>query len=176
MTDLILGVIEAAYTAETEPRDPTRARITKKGRVHRQDAKRITNWQAGRTDDGPATTVTVAQALEAKYHVMEVFVSHHMEEITGAMVNSLENALSSIYEGAPPPTDPLQGASDEIAGAFRHFLMSSEIESYGIPGVPTKAALEGKSARFKSGNAGGPRPSFVDTSLYELSARCWFTS
>lgn len=174
MPDLIIGVVEVAYTAETEPRNPTRARITKKGRVHRQDAKRIQRWQEGKTDDVPATTVTVAQALEEKYHVIGEFVDHHKEDLANIMVNSLEGALENLYAGAPMPENPLAEAGDEIAGAFRQFLMSAEIESYGIPGVPTKAALERKSLRFKSGQASKQRPSFIDTSTYELSARAWF--
>lgn len=173
MPDLILGVVEVAYTAETEPRDPTRARKTKKGRIHRQDAKRIQAWQEGKTDDGPATTVTVAQALEEKYHVMGEFVEHHKDELGGIMVNSLEGALEDLYASGHVAQDPLAEAGSEIAAAFRHYLMSAEIESYGLPGVPTKAAIERKSSRFKKGE-GNARPSFIDTGAYELATRAWF--
>jgi hypothetical protein len=172
MPDLILGVVDVSYTDDVDPRDPTRARITKKGRVHVTDAQRIQRWMEGRSDDGPTTTAKVAQALEDKYQVMGHFYEALQDNIAGAVIHSLEGALEDLYAGAPVK-DPYAEVGQEIAAAFRQFLLQGEIESMGVEGVPTKASIERKSSRFKSGTSPGPRPSFIDTSLYELSMRAW---
>jgi len=166
MTDLIFAVIETAYGNDGKAPEP---RKTKLGRTHKGDAKRVAR-EAEHGASGPATTVTVAQALEAKYGVMATFYEQYADQITGALVHSIEGALEDIYAGSPN-VDPFAEAGQEIMEGFRHFLMSGEIETLGIPGVPTKAAQERKSSRFKSGKNPNERPSFVDTSLYENSFR-----
>lgn len=169
---LNLGVISVPYTNETDERDHVRSRMTKKGRVHRQDAKRIQNYMEGKTDDAPPTTVSVAQALEDRYGVMAAFATEYEDEIVDALVHSAEGALEDIFAGSPV-TDPFAEAGQEIAEGFRYFLMSGEIETMGIEGVPTKAAQERKSARFKKGEGPNERPSFVSTGTYEAAFRAW---
>lgn len=172
MAELNLGVIDVPYTNETGPRDPFRARITKKGRVHRSSAKRIQNWMEGKTNDEPDTTVTVARALEDKYHVMQVFYDQYEDEIAAAVIHGLEGALEDLYAGAPV-RNPYAEVDEEISQGFRQWLLQGEIETLGLEGVPTKAALERRSARFKSGVGPSERPSFIDTGTYELAFRAW---
>jgi hypothetical protein len=47
------------------------------------------------------------------------------------------------------------------------------MDTLGIPGVPTLAAQEGRSSRFKKGKGKGPRKSFIDTGLYVGSFKSW---
>jgi hypothetical protein len=133
-----------------------------------------------------ATTGMVAEILEDKYHVMEVFFESRVDEVIGALERSIQGAIDALDMGAPVENiDPFGGATGEIEAAFRHFLDSKEMESLGIPGVPTQAALDGVSHRFKNprykNTKGGkkvkraPRPSFIDTGLYEASMKAWFT-
>jgi hypothetical protein len=132
------------------------------------------------------TTGDVAEILEDKYHVMEVFFELRRQDVAAALERSIQGALDQLDMNVPVENiNPFSGASGEIEAAFRHFLDSKEIESLGIPGVPTQAALDGVSHRFKNPRykktKGGkkvkraPRPSFIDTGLYEASMKAWFT-
>ena len=173
MPELLLGVIEVPY--ENEGIRPP-ARITKKGHVHRGTAKRLLR-EAERTGlqpqtGEPNTTLTVAKALEAKYHVMQVFYDHHEDDIAKALVHGLEGAIEDLYAGAPMH-DPFAEINEEVTQGFRQWLLQGEIETLGVEGVPTKASIERRSSRFKSGVGPSERPSFVDTGAYELAFRAW---
>lgn len=121
------------------------------------------------------TTGDVAEWLENKYHIFEVFFESHGQEIADALAQSLADQIADIAAGAPVPSDPLQDAEQSIEASFKKFLSSQEIEGFGIPGVPTKAALKGVNHRFKHPYAkGNPRrPSFIDSGLYQASFRIW---
>jgi hypothetical protein len=70
--------------------------------------------------------------------------------------------------------NPLGQATSKIERRFKEFLTNKEMD--GQPGVPTKAALAGRSKRFKRAYAKRPsRPSFVDTGLYRGAFKSWFT-
>jgi hypothetical protein len=72
-----------------------------------------------------------------------------------------------------PVVDPYASAGQNIENAFRQFLSLKEMDKLGVPGVPTQAALEGRSKRFKSGKGPAPRPSFIDTGQYQSTFRAW---
>lgn len=118
------------------------------------------------------TTAMVANFLEAKYHVMETYVTVHQADIFRALNNSIEGALEDLFSGAPM-RDPFQDATAEITSGFRLFLSTGEMERMGVAGVPTEASIKRRSLRFKKKQTNGYRPSFIDTSTYELSFRCW---
>ena len=124
---------------------------------------------------GGVTTGDVAGFLENRYHIMELFWETHHQEITDLLTESVAGHLENLLAGAPMLVEnPFMGGSEGIENLFRKFLSDREVENLGIPGVPTKAALEGVSARFKSGyNPKGRRPSFIDTGLYEAAFRAW---
>lgn len=155
MPDLNLGVIDVAY----DNGGVTHSRPNKTGRSKTTSAE-------------PTTTVAVANFLEAKYHVLQVFYDHYEGEIGKAVIHSLEGALEDLYAGAPI-RDPFGEAGQEIEQGFRQFLLTGEIESLGLEGVPTQAAIERRSGRFKSGVGPAQRPSFVNTATYELAFRSW---
>lgn len=124
--------------------------------------------------EGSMTTGDVADILEDKYHPMEVFFELHSEDIGEQYLESMQDALDNIHMGAPATLDLTGDATAFIEDRFKQFLTNKEMESLGIPGVPTKAALEGHSKRFKQPyKKRNPRPSFIDTGLYQASFKAW---
>jgi hypothetical protein len=119
------------------------------------------------------TTAKVAQWLEDRYHIMELFYEENVDMINEAIHNSLVSVLRNLHAGSPASnTVGLGDATETIQQRFREFITLQEVELLGIPGVPTRRALEGRSLRFK--NKRGPRrPSFYDTGLYIQSFRVW---
>ena len=118
------------------------------------------------------TTGGVAQLLEDEYGVMDGFVFLHQPEIAEDLAESVASALENMMAGAPPGLDPMGDAMGDIEKRFRQYLDNEEIVYTGATGVPTKAALSGKSKRFKR-SRGPRRPSFIDTGLYEASFKAW---
>lgn len=145
MTDLVLGVVDVPYSD---------------GNVKSEKSS------------SPTTTVDVAQILEEKYGIMQAFYDAHKVDITQSLVNSAEGALEDIFTGGQV-VDPFAEAGQFVQSEFRTFLMTAEIESMGVPGVPTQASIKRRSLRFKNKVASGPRPSFIDTGTYEMSMRAW---
>lgn len=121
------------------------------------------------------TTGDVAEILESKYKVMEHFATAHEADIAGDLENSLEGELENLLLGAPRSGDPFAAACSAIDDRFRKFLSQKEMDRMGVPGVPTAASLAGYSKRFKQKQkkSRGPRPSFIDTSLYSNSFHSW---
>jgi hypothetical protein len=122
--------------------------------------------------DGTQTTGDVAEILEDKYHVMQVFYEQHKEDVAADLESSLSGQLENMMAGSPPPNKPFGSAESAIEDRFRRFLSEAEMDKLGYPGVPTAAALAGVSHRLKI-KKGSPRPSFIDTGLYESSMVCW---
>ena len=125
--------------------------------------------------DAPGKTIAdVAEILEDKYHIMELFFEIHADDIARAMESSLAGAFENQLAGgtAAPSFD---AAASEIESMFRRFLSEREIEGLGDPGVPTEAALAGinHSLRHPYAKANARRPSFVDTDLYKTSFAAW---
>jgi hypothetical protein len=118
------------------------------------------------------TTADVARWLEDKYHIMEVFYEEHKGMVTAALEAASIGTLEAIHTGAPLDFSIFAEGAGAIEERLRKFITSQEIEEVGIPGVPTMAALEGVSHRFKS-RKGNRRPSFVDTGLYVKSLKVW---
>ena len=154
MKYLVMGVVDVPY--ENEGITPKRK--TKRGE--------------GSSRGAPTTTVDVATILEEKYSVMQTFYDARKQDITASLVSSAEGALEDLFAGGHP-TDPFAETGQFVQSEFRTFLMSAEIESLGIPGVPTKAAQNRRSLRFKAKVGPSERPSFIDTGTYELSMRSW---
>lgn len=117
------------------------------------------------------TTGDVAEILEDKYHVMEVFYEVHKDDIAKDLEKSVEGALETIMMSGPSDVDPFGDATSKIDERFTDFLTNREMEKLGYPGVPTQAALDGVNHRLKHPYAAKNkrRPSFVDTGLYLAS-------
>ncbi len=125
---------------------------------------------------GTQTTGDVAGWLETRYHVMEIFVEVKREDIAADIEGALQGALESVLMGAGSfnVVDPSGAAMSAIEDRFKTFLSMKEIESVGVPGVPTMAAQRGVNHRLKHPyRRRAARPSFVDTALYQASFKSW---
>lgn len=119
------------------------------------------------------TTGEVAEILEKKYRVMEGFYELNAQEISDNIAVSLNNALESVALGANPLNiNPFAEATSKIETRFKQFLEREELAKLGRSGVPTLAAMKGYSSRLKK-RRGSPRPSFIDTGLYEQTFKAW---
>jgi hypothetical protein len=127
-------------------------------------------------DEGTSTTGDVAEILEARYHIMELFVeTKGVDAISKAFEESAQAALEDLLSGVSAASISLTAAAEQdLEAEFRKFIDQKSLD-YVVPGVPTKASLDGVNHRFKHATAkGNPvRPSFKDTGLYEASFKAW---
>lgn len=159
---LHLGVIDIPYS-EPPAAGP---KPTKRPR------KRPRKSQAAKY--GNITTGDVAEILEARYHVMELFWELHKNEVAEDLEGSIAGALETFLMGGPIDIDPVGSASSKIEDRFKQMLATKELDSLGYPGIPTMAAQRGVSHRFKRPYVRrAARPSFIDTGLYQSSMKAW---
>jgi len=161
-----LGFEEFAYdvrhTAQSPLSTRTRARLAKK-----QSAQQLA-YGAGET------TTSVAARLEADYEVVETF--YEQPNIQDYIVNLLEDALYDITEVVmdtdQPPIVPIPIKNiNKIEDRFRRALARKEIKG---PGIPTGTAEAGVSHLYTDPyKKRAPRPSFIDTGMYQQSFRAW---
>ena len=129
-------------------------------------------------DSEGKSTGDVAELLEEKYHIFETFFDVNELAVADMITEGMQGQLEDLLAGAPPERDPFAAGCAAVETRFRQFLEREEMAQTATPGVPTKAALRRRSLRFKAkvnpDEAG--RPSFIDTGLYEASARVWVTA
>lgn len=162
MITLVLGVVDIPYVAnETLPKQRGRVRKhTNAPRVHHADT---------------VTTGDVATWLENRYHVMEVFFQENAQTIADDLASGMAGYMEDQLMGAPArnPGDLFAGVASSIDASFRDFLSLKKMDTLGIPGIPTHAAETGVNHRLKK-RRGAPRPSFIDTGLYQNSFKAEF--
>ena len=123
---------------------------------------------------GTQTTGDVAGWLEDRYHVMEHFWNLHADDVVQALEGSLQGAIDNLLMGAPMSVSAFGQAETAIEDRFKRMLAERELDVLGFPGIPTGAAQRGVSHRHKRPNVRrGPRPSFIDTGLYQASFKAW---
>lgn len=132
--------------------------------------------------DDEATTYEVAKKLEARYHVMGVFVDKDYDVIQQIVVDSFLDEIDNMKMGKPKPTI-MDRTFGRIEERFRDFLDMDEWQQ--ITGETIMAARLGLTSRKKGGDLlpmdgfmpsaemNGPRPAFIDTGLYQSSFRAW---
>lgn len=157
---LHLGVNDIGYSAT--PSAPRKVAKARKGKANKP--RKAKGGQSGAQSTGE-----VAEILEAKYGILATFVERYGQNIADAFANSAAGALESVMMGTPV-NDPYAGATTEIEESMKLFLDLEEMN--GSPGVPTKAALDGVNHRLKI-KKGAPRPSFIDTGLFQSQLRAW---
>lgn len=162
---LHFGVIDIPY-ANSQPEKTRRVGV----RVR----KGVAPEQFSAPASGAETTGDVAQWLEDKYHVMEVFYEEIGQELMAkALEHSLQGAIIDLGLGRPPDMlKPFLAAEDEVRAAFQFFIEQKEMDGV-VGGVPTKAALAGVNHRLKHpyAKSNPARPSFDDTGTYMQSFR-----
>jgi len=166
MLTLHLGVIDIPYV---EPPDEPK-KIGKAGRRPRPHKAHAAKY-------GNITTGDVAGWLETRYHVMELFWELHQNEVADDFANAVSGALETFMMGGPANLDVMGSVGSKIEDGFKQMLSGRELDSLGYPGIPTAAAMAGKSSRFKRGYTKNrtPRPSFIDSGLYQASFKAWIT-
>lgn len=133
-------------------------------------------------------TYSTAVKLEEKYSLFSAFAEVNSDKISKGIEDSIGGAIETMMQGGEVK-DPFAAATSQIDQDFRDFLSNKDIEKLSIAGVPTKAALEGKSLRFKNkGTAAGHvkgkrygvktvygprRPSFIYSGILQASFKSW---
>ena len=117
------------------------------------------------------TTYGVGMILEEEYGLFSRFAESHEQDIANYLAEGVKGALETLMMGGVVG-DPFAAGTAEIDQEFRHFLDTEEMAQLGVPGVPTKAALMGKSIRLKQ-KRGAPRPSFIDSGVLQDSFKSW---
>jgi hypothetical protein len=162
---LHLGVDDIPYVEA--PSGPRRMAKSRPGKQKKRPSRSVARGSE-------QTTGEVASILEAKYNLMRTFFETQEEAIAEVFAQSMANSLDQLLASPGAiAVDPFGSAMSKVEAMFKHWLSSGEAERVGIPGTPTKAALKRRSLRFKSKKADGPRPSFIDTALFEGSFRSW---
>ena len=128
--------------------------------------------RGAKVKSGQQTTGDVAQWLENKYGVMEVFSDAHLDDMAEALEDGLAGHLETALTRGQSGDLDLSSATEKIDQMFRDFLSNKEMDTLGVAGVPTQAALAGVNHRLGA-NRGGPRPSFIDTGLYQSAFKSW---
>lgn len=173
MGDLVIlnfGVVDLPYSSDYIPAAPKRVSVRRTRHGGKWSAPRSAETSSGVNK----TTGEVAQILEDKYHIMEIFFNLHSAFIGDEIAESYAEAVESLLMGGPGTINPSAAAMSSINDDFNKFLALREMDGLGYPGVPTQAALRGVSHRFAHPYARRPsRPSFVDTGLYRGSFRAW---
>lgn len=159
---LHLGVIDVHYT-EGEPVAKYRQRLSR---------SRKSIQPIRRSNSGEMTTGDVADILEQKYQLFTAFYEHHEEEIADQLASDFSDSLDGILAGAPIGQNVFGAFEQNLGVMFRKAIETREFDTYGIPGVPTKASLRGVNHRLKR-KRGPDRPSFRDTGLMEASFLAW---
>lgn len=127
--------------------------------------------------DDVKTTGDVAEILEGKYHVMEVFFEEKKEKIGNALADGIAAQITALVNGRAPAKDAFYGATQKIDEMFRDFLDADEISAI-LPLTQQIAAAQlGRNSRKKAGynKDNEARPAFIDTGLYQQSFRSWIT-
>lgn len=120
------------------------------------------------------STGDVAEFLESRYGVMQAFYDAHQPEIADALANDVAGSLETLMMGGKTELT-FATATSTIETMFKKAISNKEFDRMGIPGVPTQASLRGVNHRLAHPYAKrGPRPSFLDTSLYSSSFKAWF--
>lgn len=121
------------------------------------------------------TTTDVAADLEARYKIVETFwemeEDNFVEVIEEAFADDIENVMQM---GQVPKTGGISDKeTDKIEKKFMQNLQSRKYDGV-LPGVPTTAAQRGVSHLHRHPYAKrAPRPSFIDTGMYQRSFRAW---
>jgi hypothetical protein len=120
------------------------------------------------------TTGDIAEILEGRYHIMELFMQLHGEQVGNDFAESVSGAIESFIMGAPVSINPFGSATSKLEDRFKQMLSTKELDSLGYPGIPTRAAQLGHSKRFRHPyQRRAPRPSFIDTGQYQASFKAW---
>lgn len=118
----------------------------------------------------PRTAAEVAQFLESRYGIVDVFYTMHEEEILAILAEAQTEALAAIAQGKKRTVILRRPDAVKIENLFKRAISNAEFDGH-IAGVPTKEATKG-SRRGRRRRVGG-RASFLNTGTYRNAFRIW---
>jgi hypothetical protein len=160
---LQLGFENIPYSQRYAPQSPFTA--TMKKRAPKNLSKPQQAYGQGKT------VGQVAEEIEKKYHLVEVWYTFEEDFI----VKNFEEAYALGMEDGmmSGPWDAVWDPAPALEPKFRQALSRRKFDGL-IHGVPTRAAQTGVSHLRQNPYAPrAPRPSFIDTSLYQRSFKAW---
>jgi hypothetical protein len=163
---LHLGFQEYPYADRYGTQSPLTASVKKKA------AKVISRSQASYGHG--KTTSEVAKELEDKYKIVETFYNMEEDNIVELLTEAYGDKIEEVMAGQEVPKERISSKeTDKIEAKFRRALSSQRFDGV-INGVPTLAAQRGVSHLRQHPYAKrGPRPSFIDTGMYQRSFTAW---
>jgi hypothetical protein len=119
----------------------------------------VANWleKGTKTKDG--------RQKMGPYHIMQTYINKN----TDFVKKEIAEELTDILIRKRKVSSAVQ--MDAIASGIREAISLQAFNGTQGNKIPTQAALLGKTSRFKKGKKKGPRPSFIDTGLYQKSIR-----
>lgn len=119
--------------------------------------------------DSGKETGDVAEILESKYHVMEIFAEKKKDFIADALAESYVGAIENAFAGGPQDVSIFASAMENITDEFHEFI---DREESGIHTKAKDAPLAGgrKKRQYRRVKA---KTTFVDTGLYRNSFIAW---
>ncbi len=121
---------------------------------------------------GATTTGEVAEILEGRYHVMEVFYELYKEDVAKQIEKQLKITIEAVMQGNKN-LDLNNLPMGKLESQFKNYLDMREWA--GVSGQVIEAAKSGVSHRKKEKKKATARPEFIDTGLYQESFRAWVT-
>ena len=138
------------------------------------------------------TSYTVGVELEKQYGVFSMFANTYEKFIVETVAEDAADGLEALMRGESVSVNTVFATSgEEITNKMHEFITTQEVErvapSYGEYGIPTQAALEGKTLRTAAGKTiskvrkgqkvkkvyGQRRPSFIYSGIFEKSMKAW---
>lgn len=135
------------------------------------------------------TTYDIGMILEKKYKFFTNFYKFHEKNIKEDIEKGVQEALEVLIvtKKSNSGIGGLKNIDQKITDRLHKFVTNREIETMGIKGVPTEAALLGLTLRTKSGKVidkvtkgmkykeiiGDRRPSFIYSGVFEKSLIAW---
>ena len=115
------------------------------------------------------TVGDVAQILEDKFHVMQIFADQNEDKIALFIEDGVAGALESVLSGAPERFDVFGSAMENIKGRFHEYIDGSE---HGIKLKKMDAPKAG-SRKKRQYRKVTHTLAFYDTGRYEGNFKAW---
>jgi hypothetical protein len=164
--NLIFGFEDIAYSARLDEAVSPLSVRRRRGQKKLSRSQQV--YGAGKS------TAQVAQELEARYGIVATFAEMEQDTIANILSEYVAEEVVHYVDGSTPtPTVPDQ-ALKRIERKFQLNLSQRKYDGR-ISGVPTWAARRGYQHQFARpySKSHGPRPSFVDTGMYQMTFRVW---
>lgn len=121
-------------------------------------------------DDGK-NTGEVAEILEGKFHVMQIFADKNLDKIAGYIEDGIAGALESVAAGAPENFNVFGSAMENITDRFHEYI---DNEEHGILTKEKKYGTQKAGARKKRQyRKATNKTTFVDSGLYRNNFVAW---